>query len=134
MSNNINQKNNKILGGNTIIQFTLRGFITTIFTILGIFFGFYKLVIQPSINQTAKHQKELYIEQKEYINNEFEEVKNAIQLNTQAINAVNNRFRDLNESVRKIENSNGSFGSLTEPEQSSIDNNNNDDDLADKNS
>jgi hypothetical protein len=132
MSNNINQKNNKILGGNTIIQFTLKGFISTIIAILGIFFGFYKLIIQPTIKQTAKHQKELYVEQKIYINNEFEEVKNAIQLNTQAINAVNSRFRDLNESVREIENSNGSFGSLSEPERSSINNNINNNNLADK--
>lgn len=99
-------------------------------TILGIFFGFYKLVIQPDIQQTAVHQKEIYIQQKKYMDVEFENLKNAIQINTNAIKANNDRFRDLNESVEEISNSSGSLSGTislhTNPNESAV----NDDALA----
>jgi hypothetical protein len=110
---NVQPKKTTIINSNTIVQFTFKGFISTILTILGIFFGFYKLVIQPDIQQTAEHQKEFYLQQKEYMDKEFEDVKNAIQINTRAIEATNDRFRDLNRSVEEISNSGGSFGSTT---------------------
>lgn len=111
-----------IINSNTVVQFTFKGFISTILTILGIFFGFYKLVIQPDIQQTAEHQKEIYVQQKEYMDTEFEDVKNAIQINTRAIEATNDRFRDLNKSVEEISNSGGSFGSTTSANIGSDDN------------
>ena len=113
-NNNNNEqpvKKTTVINSNTIVQFTFKGFISTILTILGIFYGFYKLVIQPDIQQTAEHQKELYQQEHEYMEGEFNEVKNAIQINTKAIQANNERFRDLNESVEDIANSGGSFGS-----------------------
>jgi len=109
--NQSNHNKSNILGENTIVQLRFKTFISIILTILAIFFGFYKLVIQPNIHQTAKHQKEMYMQQKEYMNKEFEEVKNAIKINTNAIEATNERFRELNKTFRKIKNSDGSFGS-----------------------
>lgn len=130
---NNNQKSEKkttVINSNTIIQFTFKGFISTMLTILGIFFGFYKLVIQPDIQQTAVHQKEIYIQQKKYMDVEFENLKNAIQINTNAIKANNDRFRDLNESVEEISNSSGSLSGTislhTNPNESAV----NDDALA----
>lgn len=110
--NNTNQKNKKqtVLGANTIVQFTLKGLMSAIIIILGIFYGFYEVVIQPDIEQTAKHQKELYEEQKTYINREFRNVNSKIDNNTNMIEELTIKFNDLNESVNKIENSSGSFG------------------------
>ena len=112
MSNNTKQKNGKqtILGANTIVQFTLKGLVSAVIIILGIFYGFYEIVIQPDIEQTAKHQKELYEEQKTYINREFRNVNSKIDNNTNMIEELTIKFNDLNESVNKIENSSGSFG------------------------
>lgn len=110
MSNDKNTSNNKnVLGKNTIIQFTLGGFILTIMSILGIFFGFYQYFFEPKMEQTNDYHKMLYTEQRQYINNEFNEIKNAIQINTRAIEATNERFRKLNKTFREI-NSSGSFG------------------------
>jgi hypothetical protein len=104
---------------NTPIVFTLKGFLSTIVTILGLFIGFYKLAIQPAMKQSETHYKEMQDQQKSFITEEFDDVKdlikantNAIGLNTKAIKANNDRFKDLNESVEDIANSGGSFGSV----------------------
>lgn len=108
------------ISANTPVVFTVKSFFATIGTILGLFIGFYTLVIVPSMKKSEEHQKEMYEEQKGFIINEFSDVKdemsknrNAINLNTNAINANNDRFRDLNESVEDISNSGGGFGLVT---------------------
>ena len=114
MSNNdIKQKNGKqtLKKKNPVLQLTLRDFVYTIITILGIFLGFYKIVIQPDIQQTAEHQKELYQEQKIYINREFQNVNSKIDNNTKMIESLTNKLNNLNRSVDEIEETNGSFGS-----------------------
>jgi len=104
---------------NTPIVFTIKGFVSTIITILGLFIGFYKLAIQPAMHQSESHYKEMQDQQRSYIGEEFDDIKglikantNAIGLNTKAIKANNDRFRDLNESVEDIANSGGSFGNV----------------------
>jgi len=110
--NNTTTNNTITISPNTQILFTLKGFIATILTILGMFIGFYKLVIIPAMNQSNIHQKELYIEQKEFISEEFDDIRGAIKKNTDAITANNNRFRDLNNSIGE-ENSSGSLSATT---------------------
>ena len=135
MTNNENgQKNNKskILGGNTIVQFTLWQFTAIIVTILGIFLGFYKLTVQPSIQQTAEHQKELYEEQKDYINTEFQDIKTDINYNTSMIRELTEKITNLNNSVDRIENSGGSFGATSVDNNIKENNSENTRDLADK--
>lgn len=95
----------------TNIVFTIKGFVGTILSILIMFIGFYKLVIQPTIINSVNHQKEMYTEQRKYMDKEFDEIKNAIKINTSAINANNERFRDLNQSFEDISDSGGSLGS-----------------------
>lgn len=114
------------INANTPVVFTIKSFLATIGTILGLFIGFYTLVIVPNLKKSEDHQKEMYQEQKEFIIGEFNELKNgqnenrnAINLNTNAINATNERFRDLNESVEDIANSGGGFGSVTVSDTSS---------------
>lgn len=108
-----NKKTDSIptISPNTHIIFTIKGFIGTILSILVMFIGFYKLVIQPTIINSITHQKELYTEQRKYMDKEFDEIKNAIKINTSAINANNERFRDLNQSFEDISDSGGSLGS-----------------------
>lgn len=108
------------INANTPIIFTVKSFFATVGTILGLFIGFYTLVIVPSMKKSEEHQKVLYDEQKEFIIGEFDEVKgtintntNAINLNTNAIKANNDRFHDLNESVEDIANSGGGFGTTS---------------------
>jgi len=108
------------INGNTPIMFTVKSFFATIGSILGLFIGFYTLVIVPNHNKSEEHQREMYEQQKEFIIDEFNDVKsavgkntNAINLNTNAINGTNERFRDLNESVEDIANSGGGFGNST---------------------
>lgn len=122
---NIHQKTGTI-NSNTQIIFTIKGFIGLVTTLLGLFIGFYTLVIVPSLNKSEKYQEKLYEEQKEYITNEFNEVNDniesntkAIRLNTDAINSTNERFKDLYLSVKEISNSAGSFGLSSNNDSSS---------------
>lgn len=52
------------IGGNTQIVFTIKSFFTLIGTILGLFFGFYMLVVDPRIKKTEDNYNEMYKEQK----------------------------------------------------------------------
>jgi flagellar biosynthesis/type III secretory pathway M-ring protein FliF/YscJ len=108
--NNDQKPQNTVINANTQIVFTFKGFISTILTILGVFFGFYKLVIQPDIEDVEIDVKEHFIEYKEYANTRFNGLENAIEINTNATKANNDRYRDLNESLEDIANSGGSFG------------------------
>ena len=108
------------INANTPIIFTVKSFFATVGTILGLFVGFYTLVIVPSMKKSEKHQKELYIEQKEYVTGQFNAFRgtlnkntNAIGLNTAALSATNARFNDLNTSVTRLNNSGGGFGDNT---------------------
>lgn len=103
---------------NTPIQFKLKGFISLVVTILGLFVGFYKLAIVPTIDDNKEHQKEMYQAQENFFNEKFDEVNSsidqntaAIRINTNTISNTNARFKDLNRSVESLSNSGGSFGS-----------------------
>ena len=105
------------ISANTPIIFTVKSFFATVGTILGLFVGFYTLVIIPSMKKSEVHQKELYQQQQVYMTGQFNEMKgsinkntNAIGLNTSAISATNARFQDLNTSVNNLNNTGGSFG------------------------
>jgi len=99
------------IGANTVIQFTIKGFISTIVSILGIFASFYFLVFEPRVEKSEEYQKELYEEQKEYIEGKFNNVNSSIKKNGDNIKDLSNRFGDLNSTVDEIANSGGSFGS-----------------------
>lgn len=104
------------INANTPIQFTIKSYIVTIISILGLFVGFYFMVVVPKLKDTEQYQEKLYNQQKEYISTELDGVKTSIEkntkaigINTQAINGTNERFRDLNESIEDLSSS-GSFG------------------------
>ena len=103
---------------NTPIQFKLKGFVSLVVFILGLFIGFYKLAIIPTIADNKEHQKEMYEAQERFFDDKFDEVNEsidqnttAIRINTNTISNTNARFKDLNRSVESLSNSGGSFGS-----------------------
>ena len=98
------------IGANTQIIFTVKSFLATIGSILGLFVGFYFMVVVPKAKDVEAYQKDLYNQQQTYITTEFGKVNNAIQTNTGSIEDLTLRFEDLNET---IENSGGGFGGST---------------------
>lgn len=95
------------LGANTIIQFTIKSFLATIGSILGLFVAFYFMVVVPKAKDVETYQKELNQQQQQYVTGEFNKMNNAIQTNTGTIEDLSKRFEDLNTT---IENSGGGFG------------------------
>ena len=95
------------IGANTQIIFTVKSFLATIGSILGLFVGFYFMVVVPKAKDVEAYQKELYNQQQTYITDEFGKVNNAIQTNTSTLSDLSKRFDDLSET---IENSGGGFG------------------------
>lgn len=86
----------------TKIVFTIKMFIITISTILGIFVGFYKLAIAPKFEEQSKNI--------ESINNKIFEISSGIGIINGNIEGINNRFRDLNQIRENHDDSGGSFG------------------------
>jgi cell division protein FtsB len=55
----------KQISGNTQIIFTVKTFFALIGTMLGLFYGFYQLVVVPKVNATEAHYKEMFDAQKD---------------------------------------------------------------------
>lgn len=111
-----NKSSQNVIGANTQIVFTVSKFLTLIGSILGIFFGFYMLVVVPRVDKMEEHYETIFNDQKEQnriFYEKFDDVVKSIGLNTTAIQATNARFHDLNESIENIANSGGSFGDET---------------------
>ena len=115
---------NIAIRANTQIVFTVGKFLTLIGTLLGLFFGFYMLVVVPRVDKMEKHYETIFTDQKAqnrvfYL--KFDEMVKSIGLNTTAIQATNARFRDLNNSLEEIANSGGSFGETASATNNSTD-------------
>jgi hypothetical protein len=101
------------------IVFSLKGFITTITSILTIFASFYFMVIDPRIDTAEANTEKLLdakvntvnvqlIEIKKMIEQDHETFKNGINANKDASAANTHRFKDINQTVNNIENQGGS--------------------------
>jgi len=99
------------LGANTIVQFTLKGFIATIMTILGIFASFYFMVFEPRADKVEEYQKDLMVQQKSEFDKEFKAMNAGIAANGKGVLDLAKRFNDLNEAVEDLGNTSGGFGS-----------------------
>jgi hypothetical protein len=104
------QPSTTTLGANTIVQFTLKGFIATIMTIMGIFASFYFMVFEPRADNVEQYQKELMDKQKEEFDKEFKAMNAGIAANGKGVLDLTKRFNDLNEAIEEIGNSSGGFG------------------------
>lgn len=98
------------LGANTVVQFTLKGFIGTIVTIMGVFASFYFMVFEPRADKVEEYQKELMLQQKDRIDKQFKAVNAGITANGKGVLDLAKRFNDLNRAVEDIGNSSGGFG------------------------
>jgi hypothetical protein len=99
-SEDIGLKNMKSINPNTQIVFSLKGFIATILSILGMFIGFHKMVIQPAIdknNATVEKIQENTDKKFDAINNKLIEISNGLGVINGNIDGINNRFKDLND-------------------------------------
>jgi len=67
------------IAGNTQIIFTMKSFLSLMGTMIGLFFGFYLLVVTPRIDKAEKHYEEMHKEQKE-LNQVFTKEINDIKL------------------------------------------------------
>lgn len=98
------------LGSNTQINFTLKTFIAFIAAILGLFVGFYQLVIVPRVNKAEEHYQTMYNDQKEQ-NRIFYEKLGNINTSIGSLNATVEEFNRLyNNHQESINNSGGSLG------------------------
>lgn len=98
------------LGANTIVQFTLKGFIGTITTILGIFVSFYFMVFEPRADKVEEYQKELMIQQKTEFQKQFKAMNSGIAANGKGVLDLTKRFDDLHDAVEDLGNTSGGFG------------------------
>lgn len=124
MGNTNTTPQNMVIRANTQIVFTVSKFLTLIGSLLGIFFGFYMLVVVPRVDRMEEHYETMFTDQKAqnrifYV--KFDDMVKSIGLNTTAIQATNARFHDLNESLEEIANSGGSFGETASATNDSTD-------------
>lgn len=103
------------IDGTTQIVFTFKTFLATIGTILGIFYGFYQLVIVPKVNSTEENYKEMFSDQKKQntiFYQELGKINTSIGALGASVNALNNN-RSYIQSEQNIPNTGGSFGDNT---------------------
>ena len=79
------------IDGNTIIIFTIRTFLATLGTILGIFFGFYQMVVIPKIDASEKHYQAMF----------DSEIAQNSQI-FQKLNNIDNSITSLNIGVQNL--------------------------------
>jgi hypothetical protein len=101
-------RNTNQINSNTQIIFTLKGFITTIGFIIGIFYGFYQLVVIPKIEKTDEHYEKMFDNQREQ-NRIFYEKLNDINSSIGSFNASINALNEQNRGF-KPKYGGGSFG------------------------
>jgi len=98
------------IGANTVVQFTLKGFIGTIMTIMGVFASFYFMVFEPRADKVEAYQKELMDKQQVENAKQFKAMNDGITANGKGILDLGKRFNDLNKAVEDIGDSSGGFG------------------------
>ena len=97
------------ISGSTQIVFTVKTFITFVVTLLGIFYGFYQLVVVPRMNATDA----MIVEQKEQNKitaAELIKINTSIGTLTGTLQVV---IQEKVSSQNTVTNSGGSFGTTT---------------------
>lgn len=105
--------NKSTISQETQVVFTIKSFIATIGTILGLFIGFYTLVIQPKFTSHETRMEKILDKVDvgfDNVNIQLMEMNNGIGALNGHVEGINNRFRDLNKS-REVSGANeGGFG------------------------
>lgn len=109
------------IGANTQVVFTIKSFIATILSILGIFASFYFIVVVPKINDAQKFQEKLYEKVETEMKDGFKEVNAGVRNNGSGIKDLSRRFDDLNELNEDLGNTSGSFSTtIDDPIEESV--------------
>jgi hypothetical protein len=99
----------KQISGSTQIVFTVKTFFAFIGAMIGLFFGFYELVVVPKVNTTETHYQEMFQAQKEQNTATSQEL---IKINT-SIGTLNGTVEALireKANGQTVANTGGSFG------------------------
>ena len=102
----------KQISGSTQIVFTVKTFFAFIGAMIGLFFGFYQLVVVPKVNATESHYQEMFKAQKEQNTSTSQEL---IKINT-SIGTLTGTLQVLvQEKIggQQTANTSGSFGGNT---------------------
>jgi hypothetical protein len=102
----------KQISGGTQIIFTVKSFFALIGTILGLFYGFYQLVVVPKVNLTEKNYEMMFTDQKAQntiFYQELGKINTSIGALGASVNALNNNA-DYIQSKQNVPNTGGSFG------------------------
>lgn len=104
---------NKNITQETKIVMTIKQLVVLIFSILGIFVGFYTMVIQPKFTDHEETMQTITNK----IDGGFKDVNDKLGRMHESIGSINgnidginNRFRDLNQQINDNPNSGGGFG------------------------
>ena len=111
----VNEPSVKQISANTQIVFTMKSFLATIGTILGLFFGFYELVVVPKVDKTETHYETMFKDQKEQNRIFYEElgkINSSIGALGSSVSALNNN-KTYVQSQPNVPNTGGSFGGST---------------------
>ena len=95
------------------IIFTVKSFFALIGTILGLFYGFYQLVVVPKVNLTEKNYEMMFTDQKAQntiFYQELGKINTSIGALGASVNALNNNTGYI-QSRQNVPNTGGSFGS-----------------------
>ena len=121
-SNSEKEPKIKQIGAKTQIIFTMKSFLTTIGTILTLFFGFYQLVVVPKVNATEEQYVKMFDDQKEQ-NRIFYEKLGNINSSIGSLNATIEALNKENTIRHNISNTGGSFGHVVPNNKNFIPNN-----------
>jgi|JFJP01.1.fsa_nt_gi hypothetical protein len=106
-----NEPKVKQINANTQIVFTVKSFLATIGTILGIFYGFYQIVVVPKVNLTEQNYSTMFNDQKEQnqiFYQELGKINSSIGALNATVNALNNN-KNYNPTQQHTPNTGGSF-------------------------
>lgn len=109
---------NEIINGinaNTPIIFTTKSFAILMAMIIGIFFTFYKVFIDPKFNKIDQNYIELtkyQRQQTERFNEKFSNINGSISAINVSIKSINLRFRDISYISSISDNTAGSISSM----------------------
>ena len=99
----------KQISGSTQIVFTVKTFFAFLGAMIGLFYGFYQLVVVPKVNSTESHYQEMFQAQKEQ-NTATSQELNKINTSIGTLTGTLQVLVQEKTSGQQVANTGGSFG------------------------
>jgi hypothetical protein len=109
----------KQISGGTQIIFTVKSFFALIGAMLGLFYGFYQLVVVPKVNATESHYETMYKDQRDQ-NKIFYDQLGKINTSIGALGASIDALNRANDNQVHNNSNNNNGGSLGGGNQGSL--------------